>query len=184
MNCFAKLYGVLEHLLVRLREKKDKPAFANIMKFRKHLFLKPVLTVLSCFLRCGRWILLFDVAYSWLFGVTKLYNPGFIDRWSPMSNHFLTRCPSLFHLAFHISVLFHSLFTCHWISSVFLLYDRRICTQTVDPSLTHFLGEFPGLVLAPVPDVVVPEAEQGCAWSRNLDPKFCTGRGRTSDLGI
>jgi len=98
MNCFAKLYGVLEHLLVRLREKKDKPAFANIMKFRKHLFLKPVLTVLSCFLRCGRWILLFDVAYSWLFGATKLYNPGFIDRWSPMSNHFLTRCPSLFPL--------------------------------------------------------------------------------------
>ena len=28
---------------------------------------------------------------------------------------------------------------------------------SVDPSLTHFIGEFPGLGLALVPDVVVPE---------------------------
>src|SRR6218665_798653 len=48
---------------------------------------------------------------------------------------------------------------CHWISIVFL-YGRRITTHSVDPSLTHFLGEFPGLGLALVPDVVVPEAEQ------------------------
>src|SRR6218665_1642620 len=34
---------------------------------------------------------------------------------------------------------------CHWISFVFLLYGRRIATHSVDPSLTHFLGEFPGL---------------------------------------
>src|SRR6218665_3528503 len=46
----------------------------------------------------------------------------------------------------------------HWISIVFLLYGRRIATHSVDPSLTHFLGEFPGLGLALVPDVVVPEA--------------------------
>src|SRR6218665_3395816 len=52
------------------------------------------------------------------------------------------------------------------------------------PSLTHFLGEFPGLGLALVPDAVVPEAEQQCAWGRKLDPNFCPGRGRTSDLGI
>jgi len=26
--------------------------------------------------------------------------------------------------------VFHSLFTCHWISFVFLLYDRHICTHT------------------------------------------------------
>src|SRR6218665_3009499 len=40
---------------------------------------------------------------------------------------------------------------------------------------THsLLGEFPGLGLALVPDVVVPEA----------DPNFCPGRGRTSVLGI
>src|SRR6218665_14941 len=52
------------------------------------------------------------------------------------------------------------------------------------PSLTHFLGEFPGLGLALVPNVVVPEAEQRCTWSRKLDPNFCTGRGRTSDLDI
>src|SRR6218665_592495 len=87
--------------------------------------------------------------------------------------------------AFHISVLFHPLFvTCHWISFVFLLYGRCICTHSVDPSLTHFLGEVPGVGLALVPDVVVPEAEQGCAWSKNLNPSVCPGRGRTSDLGI
>src|SRR6218665_2923867 len=73
---------------------------------------------------------------------------------------------------------------CHWISIVFLLYGRRIATHSVDPSLTHFLGEFPGLGLALVPDVVIPEPEQRCAWSRKLDPNFCPGRGRTSYLGI
>src|SRR6218665_1059922 len=57
----------------------------------------------------------------------------------------------------------------HWISIVFLLYGRRIATNSVDPSITHFLGEFPGLGLALVLDVVVPEAEQVCAWSRKLD---------------
>src|SRR6218665_3816365 len=36
-----------------------------------------------------------------------------------------------------------------------LLYGRRIATHSVDPSVTHFLGEFPGLGLALVPDVVV-----------------------------
>ena len=46
---------------------------------------------------------------------------------------------------------------------MFLLYGRRICTHSVDPSITHFVGEFPGLGLALVPDVVVPDAEQGCA---------------------
>src|SRR6218665_3030431 len=73
---------------------------------------------------------------------------------------------------------------CHWISIVFLIYGRRIATHSVDPSLTPFLGEFPGLGLALVLDVVVPEAEQRCAWSRKLDSNFCPGRGRTSDLGI
>ena len=37
---------------------------------------------------------------------------------------------------------FHSLFfTCHWISFMFLLYDWCICTHSVDPSLTHLLGQ-------------------------------------------
>src|SRR6218665_3324195 len=65
-----------------------------------------------------------------------------------------------------------------------LLYGRRIAPHSVCPSLTHFLGEFPGLGLALVPDVVVPEAEQLCAWSRKLDRNSCPGRGRTSDLVI
>jgi len=118
-----------------------------------------------------------------------------IDPWTqwPMSPHFLNRrvsrllgwlsCPGLspvlvsiaFSFAFYtcILVIFHSLFfTCHWISFVFLPYGRRICTHSVDPSLTHFLGEFPGLGLALKRDVVVPEVEQGCAWSRNLDPNY------------
>src|SRR6218665_2068695 len=32
---------------------------------------------------------------------------------------------AIFPFRFPFSVLFHSLFTCHWISLVFLLYDRR-----------------------------------------------------------
>ena len=48
-------------------------------------------------------------------------------------------CPSPF--PFYISVFFHSLFTCHWISFVFLLYDRRICTHSIGPSVAD--GEFP-----------------------------------------
>src|SRR6218665_2273276 len=73
---------------------------------------------------------------------------------------------------------------CHWISSVFLLYGRRIATHSVNTSPTHFLREFPGLGLALVPDVVVPVGEHRCTWSRKLDPNFCPGRGRSSYLGI
>src|SRR6218665_3487229 len=86
-------------------------------------------------------------------------------------------------LAFH-TWCFPFVLICHWISIVFLLYGRRIATHSVDPSLTHFLGEFPGLGLALVPDVVVPEAEERCVWSRKLNPSFCPVRGRTSELGI
>src|SRR6218665_1804478 len=38
---------------------------------------------------------------------------------------------------------------CHRISLVYLLYGRRIATHLVDPSLTHFLGEFPRLGAGP-----------------------------------
>src|SRR6218665_3058814 len=72
----------------------------------------------------------------------------------------------------------------HWISIVFLLNARLIATHSVDPSIPHLLGEFQGLGLALVTDVVVPEAEERCAWSRNLDPNLRPGRGRTPDLGI
>jgi len=40
---------------------------------------------------------------------------------------------------------------------VFLLYDQRVCTHSIDPSLAD--GEFPDLGLALVSDVVVPEAD-------------------------
>ena len=56
---------------------------------------------------------------------------------------------------------------CHWISIVFLLYGRRIVTHSVDPSLTHFLGEFPGLGLALVSNVVVPEVDSGAHGAEN-----------------
>src|SRR6218665_3663818 len=55
----------------------------------------------------------------------------------------------------------------HWISIVFLLYGRRIATHSVDPSLIHILGEFPGLGLALVLDVVVPEADSGAHGAGN-----------------
>src|SRR6218665_60395 len=48
-----------------------------------------------------------------------------------------------------------------------LLYGGRIATHSVDPSLTHFLGEFPGLGLVLVPDVVVPEADIGAHGAEN-----------------
>src|SRR6218665_698983 len=61
---------------------------------------------------------------------------------------------------------------------------RTTYRHPVGRPFTYFLGEFPSLGLALVPDVVVPEAERRCAWSRKLNPSFCPGRGRTSDLGI
>src|SRR6218665_601286 len=45
------------------------------------------------------------------------------------------------------------------------------------PLTYSLLGEFPGLGLALVPDVMVPVAEQGCARSRNLVSNICSGRG-------
>src|SRR6218665_2802086 len=47
--------------------------------------------------------------------------------------------PSPFSFAFHISELLHPLFfACHWISFLFLLHDRRICTHSVGLSITNF----------------------------------------------
>jgi len=65
---------------------------------------------------------------------------------------------------------------------MFLLYGRRIATHSVNPALTHFLGEFPGLGLDLIADVVVPEADQLYTWSRKLDPNFCHGRGMLPTL--
>src|SRR6218665_1943360 len=77
------------------------------------------------------------------------------------------------------------------IRSYLPLYFNRV--SSLRPTYRHpfgqpftypLLGEFPGLGLALILDVVVPEAEQRCAWSKKLDPNFCPGRGRTSDLCI
>src|SRR6218665_2681542 len=69
--------------------------------------------------------------------------------------------------AFHTWCFPFALIICHWISIVFLLYGRCIATHSVDPSLTHFLGEFPGLGLAMVLDVVVPEADSRAHGAEN-----------------
>src|SRR6218665_1494877 len=58
---------------------------------------------------------------------------------------------------------------------VLLLYDKRICTYSIDPSLSD--GEFPGLGLDLVPDVVVPEAEHGVRMKQKSRFKFLPGRG-------
>src|SRR6218665_1753564 len=75
-------------------------------------------------------------------------------------------CPELSPVLVSVALLFdfHTwcfpfAVICHWISIVFLLYGRCIATQSVDPSLSHFLGEFPGLRLALIQDGVVSEAE-------------------------
>src|SRR6218665_4059474 len=47
---------------------------------------------------------------------------------------------------------------CHWILIVFLLYRHPFGRPF---TYNHYLGEFPGLGLALVPDVVVPEAGSG-----------------------
>ena len=59
-----------------------------------------------------------------------------------------------------VSIEFHSCFFC--------TTDIGYLHPSVDPSLTHFLGEFPGLGLALVPDVVVPEAEIGYCHQNNI----------------
>src|SRR6218665_3877073 len=82
--------------------------------------------------------------------------------------HYATPLPST---SIYLGV-FHSLFTCHWISFVFLLYDRRICTHSIDHSLAVADFEFPRLGLALVPDVVVPEAEHGVRMKQKSRFKF------------
>ena len=54
------------------------------------------------------------------------------------------------------------------VSSLRLMYLQPL----VDLSLTHFLGEFPGLGLALVPDVVDPEAEHGVRMRQKSRFKF------------
>ena len=70
----------------------------------------------------------------------------------------------------------HHLSLCLLYLGVFPLTLNFICVSSlqlmylhpsVDPSLTHFLGVFPGLGLAMVPNVVVAEAEQRCVKQKS-----------------
>jgi len=97
---------------------------------------------------------------------------GYRPCWCPSPFPSIFRCFPFTFL--HLPLNFIS------VSSLRLMFLH----PSVDPSLTHFLGEFSGLGLALVPDVVVPEAKLRCAWSRNLDLNFCPGRGTTLDFGI
>src|SRR6218665_3659118 len=83
-------------------------------------------------------------------------------------------CPGLLPVLVSIALpfVFHTwcfpfALICHWTSTVFLLYGRRIAAHSVEPSLTHFLGEFPGLGLALLPAVVVREADSGAHEAEN-----------------
>src|SRR6218665_1911731 len=82
---------------------------------------------------------------------------GFRPCWCPSPVLVSIALPFAF-LPFH-TWCFPFAVICHWISIVFLLYGRRIATHSAGPSLFHCLGEFPGLGLALIPDVVVSEAE-------------------------
>ena len=147
--------------------------------------------------------LLHKVAGITIYAISKWTNPSihpFLHGLSacrcPMSNHFLTRwvfrllgwlwyprlSPVLRSIAFSLRLpyldvfpftLLHLPLNFTHVSSLWLMYLH----PSVDPSFTHFLGEFPGYGLALVPDLVVPEAEQGCTWSRNLISNFCPCRG-------
>src|SRR6218665_627565 len=92
--------------------------------------------------------------------------PSYWDwLWCPELSAVLVSIALLF--AFH-TWCFPFALICHWISIVFLFYGRCIATRSGDPSLTHFLGEVPGLGLALARDVVVPEADSGAHGAENL----------------
>ena len=121
---------------------------------------------------------------------------GLSSRRCPMSTHFLTwwisrllglailswafarvgvHCLSLRLLCLGVFPLSLLRLTLNFIRDSAL--RQMYLHPSVDPSLTRCFGEFPGLGLTLVPDVVVPEADHGCAWSRNLVSNFCPGRG-------
>src|SRR6218665_323317 len=62
--------------------------------------------------------------------------------------------------------VFHSLLSAIGFQSHFFFTADVSIHPFGRPFMTPFLGEFPGLGLALVPDVVVPAVEQGSAWSR------------------
>src|SRR6218665_3762561 len=66
--------------------------------------------------------------------------PSYWDwLWCPVLSSLLVSIALPF--AFH-TWCYQFALICHWISIVFLLYGQCIATHLVDPSLTHFLGEF------------------------------------------
>ena len=102
---------------------------------------------------------------------------GFFPCWclSPFPSPSISRCFSVHSTS--LAIEFHSCF----------FFTTDLSPPIGRPVTYSLLGEFPGLGLALVPDVVVPEAEHGCAicaWSRNLVSNFCPGRVWTADLAV
>src|SRR6218665_655954 len=101
-------------------------------------------------------------------------------------------CPGLSPVSVSIalSFAFHTwcfpfALICHWISIVFFPYCRRIAVHSVDPSLTHFLGEFPGLGLPPT-NLLHPDRECNAIQCTNLfySTSYLVGLLRTWDNEI
>ena len=80
---------------------------------------------------------MYCIVYTWALLVSTVQFP--LTRWVFRLLRLALVSWVSFSFAFHIPMFFHSLFfTCHWILFVFLLYNRCICTHSVDLSLTHF----------------------------------------------
>src|SRR6218665_2163680 len=133
--------------------------------------LSPVLVSIALLFPFHTWCFPFALICHWISIVFLLF-------FLPLSTHFLSPSFRFPYLVFSIRSYLPLDF--NRISSLRPTYRNPFGR----PFTYSLFGEFPGLGLTLVPDVVVPEAEQRCAWSRKLDPNFCPGRGRTSELGI
>ena len=115
------------------------------------------------------------------------FSSGFriLDLLYCISNHLFSHCDhvlwcGLTSLGVIPSTLLHLPLDFIHVSSLQLMY---LCPFG-RPFIYSLFRWVPGLELALVPDVVVPQVEQGCVRSKNLNPNFCPGRVRTSDLSI
>ena len=110
--------------------------------------------------------------------------PSYWDwLWCPgLSPVLVWRCPSPFP-SLSILGVFHSLLSAIGFQTCFFF------TADISPPIRstlhlHTFRWVSRLGTGSGPRCFCPRGGQRCAWSRKLDPNFCSGRGRTSDLGI